>query len=40
MEDNVGEGVEGGVRIGVKVGVDEQDVMTMVNAAINPAVRQ
>lgn len=40
MEDNVGEGVEGGVRIGVKVGVDEQDVMTMVKAAINPTVRQ
>jgi hypothetical protein len=40
MEDNVGEDIEGGVRIGIEVGVDEQDVMAMVKATISPTVRQ
>ena len=40
MEDSVGEAVEGGVRMGIEVDVDEQDVMTMFKAAINPTARQ
>ena len=40
MEDNVGEAVEGGVCIGIGVVFDEQDVMTMIKAAINPKARK
>jgi len=40
MEDKVGVGVDGGVRIGIGVEVDEQAAANKVMATVNPAAKQ